>query len=52
VTDLSLPSLRHFDLTEASMPEMDALAKKSSSMKYSPVVLHDQALAEILIAGL
>jgi alcohol dehydrogenase class IV len=48
VADLNIPSLRQFGLTPAQVPEMVALARKSSSMRYNPVVLSDDALAETL----
>jgi alcohol dehydrogenase class IV len=48
VNELRIPPLRQFGLTEQHVPEMVALAKKASSMRYNPVVLPDEALAEVL----
>ena len=46
--DLRIPPLGSFGLTEAGIPDMVALARKASSMRYNPVTLADDALAEIL----
>lgn len=46
--DLNIPSLGRFGLTPAVIPEMVALARKSSSMRYNPVVLSEASLAHIL----
>jgi alcohol dehydrogenase class IV len=54
VRDLRIPPLGAFGLTAADVPELVALARKSSSMRYNPVVLTDDALAAALtkaIAG-
>ena len=48
VADLRIPRLREFGVTPTRVPEMVALARKSSSMRYNPVVLSDDALAEAL----
>ena len=48
VADLRIPPLRDFGVTPAGIPEMVALARKSRSMPYNPVVLSDDALAEAL----
>ena len=48
VNDLRIPRLRQFGITEQHVPEMVALAKKASSMRYNPVVLPDDSLAEVL----
>lgn len=45
---LSIPPLRQFGLTERDIPEMAALARRTSSMRYNPVSLSDDALAEAL----
>jgi alcohol dehydrogenase class IV len=52
VADLHIPPLGKFGLTPARFPEMVALARQSSSMRYNPVVLSDQALAECLSRAL
>ena len=52
VADLHIPPLGRFGLTPARFPEMVALARQSSSMRYNPVVLSDQALAECLSRAL
>ncbi|HEV8607837.1 MAG TPA: iron-containing alcohol dehydrogenase [Tepidisphaeraceae bacterium] len=49
---LKIPPLRKFGLTEAHIPLMISLARQSSSMKYNPVQLSDEALAGILRAGI
>jgi alcohol dehydrogenase class IV len=46
--DLDLPPLGRFGLTEDRISEMVALAGRSSSMRYNPVRLSDEALAGIL----
>lgn len=46
--DLRIPSLGQFGLAPAGVPEMVALARKSSSMRFNPVVLSEGALAETL----
>jgi alcohol dehydrogenase class IV len=46
--DLSIPRLGGFGLTETGIPEMVALARKASSMRFNPVALPDDALAGIL----
>lgn len=46
--DLRIPPLSRFGLTEAGIPDMVALARKASSMRFNPVTLSDDALAEIL----
>jgi alcohol dehydrogenase class IV len=48
VRDLSIPPLRKFGLAEADVPNMVALAKKSSSIKGNPADLSDAALAAVL----
>ena len=48
VRELDIPLLARFGLTDTAVPEMVALARKASSMRYNPVVLDDQALAGIL----
>jgi alcohol dehydrogenase class IV len=47
-TELRIPPLKAFGLTAASVPEMVALAKRASSMKFNPVRLDDAALARAL----
>jgi alcohol dehydrogenase class IV len=51
IRDLKIPPLHLFGLTESHIPQMVALAKQSSSMKYNPVQLSDDALAGILRSG-
>ena len=48
VEDLQIPPLREFGLTPDGFPELVALARKASSMRYNPVTLSDQALMAIL----
>lgn len=48
VEDLQIPPLREFGLTPDGFPELVALARKASSMRYNPVTLSDEALMEIL----
>jgi alcohol dehydrogenase class IV len=45
---LGIPGLGTCGLTPDAIDEMVGLAGKASSMRYNPVVLADQALAEIL----
>lgn len=45
---LRIPGLSQFGFREADIPEMVALAKKSSSMRYNPIALSDLALGAIL----
>jgi alcohol dehydrogenase class IV len=49
---LKIPPLRNFGLSESHIPLMISLARQSSSMKYNPVKLSDEALAGILRAGI
>lgn len=51
-TDLQIPPLHHFNMTDADVPAMVQLAKKASSMRYNPVVLSDDALAQALTAAI
>jgi alcohol dehydrogenase class IV len=46
--ELNVPRLSSFGLTRDRIPEMVALARKASSMRYNPVVLSDEALGRIL----
>jgi alcohol dehydrogenase class IV len=48
VSDLRIPPLRQYGLTLQRVPEMVALARKASSMRFNPVALTDDALAEAL----
>ena len=52
VKELSIPPLRKFGVTPGRASEMVALARKSSSMRYNPVVLSDDALAGALTAAI
>lgn len=47
-THMTIPRLREFGLSEASIAPMVELAKKASSMRYNPVVLSDGELARVL----
>ena len=49
---LNVPPLGQFGLTADRFAEWIALARKSSSMRYNPVTLSDEALAAILEAAL
>jgi alcohol dehydrogenase class IV len=46
--DLRIPSLAQFGIAESDIAPMVQLAKKASSMRYNPVVLTDEALANVL----
>ncbi len=46
--DLNIPSLSHAGISSKDFPVIVEKAKKSSSMRYNPIVLNDQALHEIL----
>ena len=48
VRDLKLPPLSTFGLRESDIPAMIDLAKRASGMRFNPVALTDDALAEIL----
>ncbi|MBL7134006.1 MAG: iron-containing alcohol dehydrogenase [Phycisphaerae bacterium] len=48
VRDLRIPPLGQFGITQDRIPEMVALAAKSSSMRYNPVKLPNEVLAEAL----
>jgi alcohol dehydrogenase class IV len=48
VDKLEIPHLGIFGFTQAHIPEIVALAKRASSMKFNPVILSDQMLADIL----
>jgi alcohol dehydrogenase class IV len=48
VAEFKIPALSHYGLTEPRIPEMVELAKRSSSMRFNPVVLADDVLADIL----
>jgi alcohol dehydrogenase class IV len=48
VENFGIPRLGHYGLADAHVPEMVALAKKSSSMRYNPLPLADDILAAIL----
>jgi len=45
---LDVPRLGTFGLTEDQLPDSIALARKSSSMRYNPVTLSEEALADVL----
>ena len=46
------PRLGTFGFTPDRVPEMVALARKASSMRYNPVVLPDETLAKVLSAAI
>jgi alcohol dehydrogenase class IV len=50
--DLHIPPLLKFNVQEPDIPDLIYLARHSSSMKYNPVQLSDEALAGILRAGI
>jgi alcohol dehydrogenase class IV len=50
--DLKIPPLKDFGLTPDRIPEMVALARKTSSMRFNPVVLSDEALNSALLAAI
>ena len=50
--DLHIPPLSKFNVQEPDIPDLVYLARHSSSMKYNPVKLSDEALAGILRAGI
>lgn len=45
---LNIPGLSRFGLSPSAVPDIVALAKRSSSMRYNPVVLADGVLADLL----
>jgi alcohol dehydrogenase class IV len=52
VAELRIPRLGQYGLREEHIPPMAALARKTSSMKFNPVVLSDEVLAGVLRAAL
>jgi alcohol dehydrogenase class IV len=52
VRDLNIPPLATFGMKPSDIPSMVALARKASSMRYNPVVLSDEVLAEVLGAAI
>ena len=50
--ELGIPALGAFGMAEKDVPEMVALARKASSMRYNPVVLSDEELAGVLDAAI
>jgi hypothetical protein len=48
VDALALPPLSEFGVSESSIPEIVALARKASSMRFNPVALTDGAMVSIL----
>jgi alcohol dehydrogenase class IV len=50
--DLNIPRLSHYGLTERHVPDVVALAKRASSMRYNPVVLSDETLANALLRAI
>jgi alcohol dehydrogenase class IV len=45
---LQIPRLKDYGLTAEQIPQLVSLARQASSMRYNPVALSDDALAEIL----
>lgn len=52
IADLRIPPLAQFGMRPDDIAEMVSLAKKTSSMRYNPVVLADDVLANILRSAL
>jgi alcohol dehydrogenase class IV len=52
VKELGIPPLSKFGMAEGDVSEMVGLARKASSMRFNPVVLSDEALAGVLVAGI
>ncbi|MGD0461061.1 MAG: iron-containing alcohol dehydrogenase [Tepidisphaeraceae bacterium] len=50
--EMKIPPLSQFGLSRADVPEMVALARKASSMRFNPVVLSDASLSEALTAAI
>jgi alcohol dehydrogenase class IV len=50
--EMNIPPLSKFGLTTTAIPEMIALARKASSMRFNPVVLSDASLSESLAAAI
>lgn len=51
VRQLNIPPLARYGLQSSDVPAMVALARKASSMRYNPVLLSDETLAQILAAA-
>jgi len=51
VHQLRIPPLRAFGLDAARVPDMVALARQASSMRYNPVALSEETLTQILTAA-
>ncbi len=51
VDRLNIPGLREFEFKAEGFAELVDLARKSSSMRYNPIVLSDEVLSEILQKG-
>ncbi len=49
---IGIPPLSEFGVTGDRAPEMVALAKKASSMRYNPIALSDEALTLVLIEAI
>lgn len=50
--ELNIPPLKQFGISRNDIPEMIFLARKASSMRYNPVVLSDESLAQALNAAI
>ncbi len=51
-SDLGIPSLRAWGVTESHVPALVAQARRSSSMRGNPIELTDEELTEILAAAM
>jgi alcohol dehydrogenase class IV len=52
VRELNIPPLKQFGLLPSHVPEMVALARQTSSIRFNPAVLGDDALAAALTAAI
>jgi len=50
--ELNIPPLSEYGMSVRDVPDMVALARKASSMRYNPLVLSDEALASALAAAI
>jgi alcohol dehydrogenase class IV len=48
VRQLRIPPLADYGLTAERIPELVALGRRASSMRYNPVELSEAALADVL----
>ena len=52
VRRFGIPPLSKFGMKESDVPAMIALARKASSMRFNPVILSDEVLADVLKAAI